>query len=91
MTRFRIDGSDVASLPDVAPEAGIGEVLNLGASAVLPADDVVYLVGKVSVVLMQQAVLAAVSGAFRDELTQLASSITRQVESAAWRGPWPSP
>jgi hypothetical protein len=69
LTGFRIDGSDVASLPGVAPEAGISEVLNLGASAVLPADDVVYLMGKVSVVLMQQAVFAAVSGAFCDEVS----------------------
>jgi len=51
--RFRVPRSSVTSLPDVAPEARIGQVLALGESTMLPADDVVYLMGKVRVVVVQ--------------------------------------
>lgn len=81
-----IERADVATLPDVAPKTGIGQVVRFGASTVLPADDVIHAMREVCVVLVQQAVFATMLGSLDNELTQSPADITAQVECVASRG-----
>jgi len=71
LTRMRIDRGDIASFVPITRNAGVCEVLQSRKSAMLAADYVVYLVREAGVVLMDQAVFAAIiraHGYFSPEL-----------------------
>jgi hypothetical protein len=65
-----IDRANVATLPCVAPNAGIREVAGIRRSAVLTANDVVDLMRRIRIVFVEEAILTARRGAFRDESAQ---------------------
>jgi hypothetical protein len=62
-----INGGQIRTFVAVAIEAGKSEVINLGSPAVLERDDVVDVVGKRKIILMEQAVLTASLSPFNDE------------------------
>jgi hypothetical protein len=65
-----IDRADVAPLPRVASNAGIGEVAGIRRSAALTANDVVDLMRRIRIVLVTKAMLTTIRGAFRVESAQ---------------------
>jgi hypothetical protein len=65
-----IDRANVAPLPRIASNAGIREVAGIRRSAVLTANDVVDLMGRIRIVFVKKAILTAIRGAFRDEPAQ---------------------
>jgi hypothetical protein len=68
----------IASLPGIATQTSVRQILHFGRPAVLSADDVVDLMREVCVVLMQQTILAAMGGALRYETAERLFDVTRQ-------------
>lgn len=59
----RIDRSDVAAFIAVAEDAGVCQVLKIGGTTVLAAHDVIDLMRKTDIVLVDKAVFATMSSA----------------------------
>jgi hypothetical protein len=66
LARLRIDGSNIATFPRIATQASISEVLECGHSSVFPTNDVVYLVRRVRIIRVQEAVFTSMPRAFRN-------------------------
>ena len=79
LTGSRIERCDVASLLGVASKAGIGQVVLVGTPTVLAADDVVYLMGRIRIVFMKEAIFAPMRGAFCNESPLRFRYVTCQV------------
>jgi hypothetical protein len=62
-----INRTDIAALPRIASKAGISKVVDFRWTAVLAADDVVYLMRRIRIVFVKKAVLTPVRGAFCNE------------------------
>ena len=61
--------ADVAPFPCVASKTSVGKVVSIRSSAMFAADDVVYLMRRIRIVFMKEAILTSVAGAFGDEST----------------------
>ena len=70
-------------------ETGIGEVLGFRSPTMFAADDVVYLVWRVPIVFMKEAMLTAIASTFCDESPQRLTYVTAQAGCVA--APAPSP
>jgi len=77
---FEIDGSDIRSLQSIAAHARVGEIRRNGSSAMLPADDVVDLMGEVGIFFVNEAVLTPPARAIRNEPSQGVADVTVQAE-----------
>jgi hypothetical protein len=62
-----VEGTDIASFPDIASKAGIGEVSWFRLSAMFPADDVVNLMRRVRIFFVDQAIFTPVTGAIGNQ------------------------
>jgi len=58
-----VERADITPLPCVAPKASEGKIAGLRLSTVLTADDVIYLVGRIGVVLVEKTVLTTIARA----------------------------
>ena len=86
---LRVDGSNVTALPGIAAQASKSEVLEYGHSFMLPGNDVVYLVGRVGIIFVQQAIFASISSALRNEAAKFFRNISCQAECFGGPAPWP--
>jgi hypothetical protein len=71
---------DVRTLPNIAARTGIGKILKNRPATVLPAYDVIELMGKVGIHVAKEAILAAPTGAIRDQESQGIPDIRAQAE-----------
>lgn len=78
LTGASVQGTDVAPLPHVAPQASISQIGGNGRPSVFAADDVINLMRRIGIVFVQQAVLASVAGTLGDQLPQLVRNVTWQ-------------
>jgi hypothetical protein len=88
-TGLSVERTDIAPFPCVAPETGIGEVLGFRSPTMFATDDVVYLVSRVRIVFMKEAILTAIASAFCYESPQRLTYVTAQAGCVA--APAPSP
>ena len=88
-TGLSIERTDIAPFPCVAPKTGIGEVVGFRSPAMFATDDVVYLVWRVRIVFMKEAILTAIASAFCNESPQRLAYVTAQAGCVA--APAPSP
>lgn len=89
LTSASVQRANVAALPNIASQSGIRQSVRNRCAAGLAADDVVDLMGRIGIVLVQQAILASIAGALGDELPQLVRNVTRQGACAGVPAPWP--
>jgi hypothetical protein len=62
-----IDRTDIAPLPCITSKASIGKVVRIREPSMFAAHNVIYLMRRVRVGLMKEAILAPVGSALRDE------------------------
>lgn len=84
-----VDRTNIASLPCVASKAGVGKIPGIRQPTMFAAYYVVYLMRRIGVVLMKEAILAPVPGAFSDELPQGLAYVTSQARYTLAPVPWP--
>ena len=89
LSRARLDGSDVTPLVPIANHAGICEVVESRGTPVLATDDVVNLVRKASVVLVDKTIFTPFAGTLRDFCAQFLVDITRHGRRFGGPAPWP--
>jgi len=90
LRRLAHEGAEVAPLGIVAAGAGPGEVARVGRSTVFAADDVVHMTAPERVILVDEAVLTNVVGAFGDLSAQPFAHVTGHERGVAGRGLWPA-
>jgi hypothetical protein len=86
-SRSWIDRSDITALITIAGDARIRQILEFGRAAMLTANHVVDLMRETGVVLVNQAVLAATSGAAGYIGSDLLANITRHAPGSAVLSP----
>jgi len=83
-----VDGSQVTPLPSVAAYAGVCKIVWLRESAMFSADDVIELMRRIGVILMQQTILTAMSRALRHQMAKRLVDITGQKRDAGELALW---
>ena len=86
---FRVNRTDIAPLPCIASMASIGKVVGIRLPAMFAANDVVYLMRRIRIVFVKEAILTAKGGAFCDESPQRLAYVTAQVGCADVPAPLP--
>jgi hypothetical protein len=84
-----VEGTNIGPFPRVASKAGIRQVAGIRLPAMFTADDVVYLMRRVRVVLVKVTILTPVAGAFCDESPQRLADVSSQAECVGAPAPWP--
>jgi len=57
---LRVKRTDITPFPRVASQASIGKIVGIGQSAMFAADDVVYLMRRIRIAFMKEAILTAI-------------------------------
>lgn len=73
----RVHRTEVGALVSIAVETGEGEIFGCGLATVFGAEDVIDFAAVINVALVDEAILADLPGAFRDEAAQRPSDLTR--------------
>ena len=83
LTCLPYDRPDVTALMAITKGTGIRQVLYRGGSAVLHADDVIYLTSKVGVVLVDEAILAQILTALGNQFPKVVADIATHGQDVA--------
>ena len=84
-----IQRTNIAPFPSVAPKTSVGKVPRTRLPAMFAADNVVYLMRRIRIVFVKQAILTSVGGAFCDNSPQPIVYVTSQAANVAARAPSP--
>ena len=85
----QVDRGNICALVSVACDAGVCDVGRGRIASVLPADDVIQLVRKSRIPLMDEAVFALVAGAFCNSGANRPADITRHEKGSDGLWLWP--
>ncbi len=84
-----IERTNIAPFPCIASKASIGEVVGIRRTGMFAADNVIYLMRRIRIVFMKQAILTPKDGALCDESPQRLAYVTCQAACVVVPAPWP--
>src|SRR4051794_33624336 len=84
-----VERTNIAPFPCVASKTGIGEVVRNRLSAMFAAADVVYLMRRIRIVFVKEAILAPIANAFCDESPQRLAYVISQAGCVGVPAPSP--
>jgi len=84
-----VDRTYIAPFPHITSKAGVGQVIAVRPASMFAADNVVDLMGRIRVPVMEKAILTTIGGALCDESSQGLAYVIAQNACAGEPALWP--